>query len=109
MMAMQFIGVSATQKFALSDLSVTGYTPYDKSEDDYGCIGDFWLQTLTSAGRTDKLYAWFDDGTHPAGWYTGSGEALDKSATEITFDAGQGFWCKGNGLTVTFTCPITLE
>lgn len=35
MMAMQFIGVSATQKFALSNLSVTGYTPYDTTEDDY--------------------------------------------------------------------------
>ena len=100
MMTMQFIGVSATQKFALSDLSVTGYTPYDKIEEDYGCVGDFWLQTLTTSGRTDKLYAWYDDGEHTAGWYTGSGEALEKSASEITFDIGQAFWCNGNGLTL---------
>lgn len=93
---------------SLANIKVTGYDPYDPKEDEGGTSADFILTTLTPQGRTDQRYAWFDDDEHVAGWYTFSGGALDKAASEITFPEGQGFWCKGSGLYVSFECPISL-
>lgn len=94
-----------TVKLNNSGLSVANPTPvpvdaintYITSEKDeiWGTVN---LQTLTTAGGTDKSYLWYDvpeEGYY--GWYSEEEELLEEG--EIVVKPGQGLWivCEGDG------------
>lgn len=69
------------------------------------------IQTLTSAGFTDKSYMWIDyagEGWDQAGWIDYNAELGDyyELVTDVTFPAGAGLWVFGaEGLSIRFPAP----
>ena len=62
-----------------------------------GCAGKFIMQKLESDGipLTENIFYWWDNASHPAGWYDRTGRTkLDETKT---FPQGQGFWTQGSG------------
>ena len=100
MMAPTFLNVNFADKCTLADLSVTGYSApvYDEKRDRWsgGTKGVFNLQFLTSQGKTEATYLWYDDGTR-LGWYDETG-TTKVDGTKVDVPAGKGLWCFGGGL-----------
>ena len=91
----------------LEDLTVTGYTAPVQNPStgrwSGGTKGQFNLQFLTSQGKADVVYRWYDDGTK-LGWYDKAGTTkIDGSKVDVI--AGKGFWCQGAGLTLNIPAP----
>ena len=69
------------------------------------------IQTLTSAGYTDKSYMWIDyagEDWDQAGWIDSNAELGDyyELLTDVTFPAGAGLWVFGaEGLSIRFPAP----
>ena len=100
MMAPTFLNINFANKCTLADLSVTGYDApvYDENRERWsgGTKGVFNLQFLSSQGKTEVTYRWYDDGTK-LGWYDSKGTTkIDGSTVDIM--AGKGVWCQANGL-----------
>jgi hypothetical protein len=110
MMAPTFLNVNFADKCTLADLSVTGYSApvYDEKRGRWsgGTKGDFNLQFLTSQGKTESTYLWYDDGTR-LGWYDESGATkIDGATVEIT--AGKAVWCQAGGLKLVSAGSVNL-
>ena len=107
MMAPTFLNVNFADKCTLADLSVTGYSApvYDEKRDRWsgGTKGVFNLQFLTSQGKTEATYLWYDDGTR-LGWYDETG-TTKVDGTKVDVPAGKGLWCFGGGLTLVVPAP----
>ena len=100
MMAPTFLNVSFSEKCTLADLSVTGYSAPVKNETtgrwSGGTKGQFNLQFLTTQGKTEVTYRWYDDGTK-LGWYDSKGTTkIDAETVDVV--AGKAVWCQANGL-----------
>lgn len=107
MMAPTFLNVSATKSCKLSDLSVAGYdAPVQNPSTGRwsgGTAGKFTMQVLTTQGKTEVSYRWYDNGTK-LGWYDAKGTAkID--ADKVDISAGKGLWCQGGGLTLVIPAP----
>lgn len=65
--------------------------------------GSVSIQTLTSTGRTDKLYIYYGDDIFddncPAGWYD------DDGLVDATFEPGQGLWVGASDSETTIRLP----
>ena len=127
MIAPSFANVSATAKFTLADLSVTGYTEskWDSTAWSWlgGCTrGAFQLKVLKNDGSTDALYSWVDcksgwSETTPdvfaPGWYTNVGteytKLTDEETKAIVFDQGQAFWMITSGYKLVSAGQVTKE
>lgn len=103
------IGNTTPVDVTLADLVVSGYDPYDEDADEGGTSGEFRIQFLNGSGQTTATYAWYDDDTLPAGWYTRNGGAIDGGAESVKIKAGEGVWATGKGLTLTIPSPIAAE
>ena len=107
MMAPTFLNLNFSEKCTLSDLSVTGYSAPVQNETtgrwSGGTKGQFNLQFLTTQGKTEVTYKWFDDGTK-LGWYDSKGTTKIDGST-VSIPAGKGLWCQGNGLTLVIPAP----
>ena len=99
------VGAASTK---LSDLSVTGYAPFDMSTFSGGSEGEVYIKILANNGAIAKdgsgenlVYYWYDGmstdamfGGQGKGWYT-LGMAAKCDAENITFDVGDGLWVYG--------------
>ena len=102
MAAPTFLTVDSEVQCTLADLSVTGYTAPEWSEDDEefvgGCKGEFVLRLLTASGTYEGVYYWVDDGENDAGWYSSKlGTAIEGGAASVKIAAGRGMWVSGVG------------
>ena len=95
----------------LSQLWVTGYKApvWDDDEEGYvdGCPGSFAIQTLDGSGYTVATYYWVDNGEVTAGWYLSKNgkTPIDGGADSVTFEAGNGVWVFGKGMTLNLPAP----
>ena len=101
------MGNSFPVDLTLNELTVEGYSApvYDEKRGRWsgGTKGVFNLQFLTSQGKAEVIYTWYDDGTK-LGWYDEAGSTkIDGS--KINIPAGKGFWCVGGGLTLVVPAP----
>ena len=107
MIAPTFLNVTSSEKCTLADLSVSGYDApvYDETRGRWsgGTAGKFYLQFLTSAGKMEIGYKWYDNGTK-TGWYDSKG-TTKVDASQVSIPAGKGLWCQGNGLTLVIPAP----
>ena len=97
-----FATVGATKTFTLGDLKVTGYG-------DEGCGGKFVLQKLELDGSalSENCYYWWDNSSHPAGWYNRTGKTkIDETKP---FPQGQAFWTDGKGYKLVSTGQVTTD
>ena len=110
MMAPTFLNVNFSEKCTLADLSVTGYDApvYDENRDRWsgGTAGKFYLQFLTSAGKMEIGYKWYDNGTK-TGWYDSKGTAK-VDASSIVIEAGKAVWCQGTGLKLVTSGAVNI-
>ena len=103
------VGNATPVNLTLGQLAVSGYTAptWNEEDEEYvdGCAGDFVVQFLTSSGTTDKMYAWYDNGEMPAGWYNSDGSAIEGGASSVSIPAGKGMWIVGRGMTLRIPAP----
>ena len=99
------VGNTTPVDLKLSDITVSGYDPYDEDTDEGGTSGQFMIQFLNAQGKMTATYQWFDDDV-TTGWKSG-GVVVDP--TTVTIPAGTGVWVKGAGLTLTIPTPIPAE
>ena len=107
MIAPSFVSTSATGKFTLADLQVSGYVAPVWDEDNEEVTdgtgvagGDFVMVVLNQQGSADARYYYIDDGNGHKGWYlkASGAEAAD---TSVEYDIGQAFWIQGKGKSLT--------
>ena len=76
-----------------------------------GVVDTVEIQTLTSAGYTDKSYVWIDyagEGWDETGWIDNNAEMGDyyELVKDVTIPAGSGLWIFGaDGLSIRFPAP----
>ena len=101
MMAPTFLSVTSTTGCKLSDLTVTGYDPYDPEEGEGGCSGvDFVLQFLNANGSVAARYYWLDEEVGP-GWFADmNGTEISGGASSVSIPAGVAAWVIGSGKTL---------
>lgn len=84
----------------LSQLAVSGYSPYNEDTDEGGTSGEFAIQFLTSTGTTQARYEWYDN-DEKTGWFDRSGN----DAGDVVLAAGAGVWVSGRGMTIRIPAP----
>ena len=103
------VGNTTPVNLTLAQLAVTGYDAPVWNEDDEeyegGCDGNFVVQFLSASGTAEARYAWYDNGEVTPGWYNSNGSAISGGASSVAFNAGQGVWIQGRGMTITIPAP----
>ncbi len=110
MIAPTFLNINFANKCTLDDLSVTGYSApvYDERRGRWsgGTKGVFNLQFLTSQGKAEAIYTWYDDGIK-LGWYDEAG-STKIDATKVDIVAGQALWCVTEGLKLVVAGAVNI-